>query len=151
VQRRFTKVGNWQGITIIDDYAHHPVEIRATLSAARATTQGRVIAVLEPHRYSRLKDQFEGFVTCCEEADLTIVLPVYGAREQPLEGITHTALVSAMQGDVHQCDMPEDLPHLIRQLGQSGDMVMCLGAGSISALAHALPLQLDTLDKQNVA
>lgn len=151
VQRRFTHVGNWQGVTIIDDYAHHPVEIRATLTAAKGATKGRVIAVLEPHRYSRLANQFQEFSTCCEEADVTIVLPIYGARETPQEGINHEALVNAMKGDVYQCDKPEELPRLIQQLAQSGDMVMCLGAGSISALAHSLPIQLNQSNKQSVA
>lgn len=151
VQRRFTWVGDWRGITIIDDYAHHPVEIRATLAAAKRITKGRVIAVLEPHRYSRLAHQFQEFSTCCEEADLTIVLPVYGARETPQEGINHEALVKAMRGDVYRCDESEELPQLIQQLAQSGDMVLCLGAGSISALAHALPLQLNQYYKQTVA
>jgi UDP-N-acetylmuramate--alanine ligase len=151
VQRRFTYVGDWEGVTIIDDYAHHPVEIRATLKAAKAATKGRIIAVLEPHRYSRLADHFQDFTTSCEEADLTIVLPVYGAREIPREGIHHEALVQAMKGDVHQCDKPENLPQLIQQLALSGDMVICLGAGSISAFAHALPTQLNQLNKQNVA
>ncbi|MBA3813788.1 MAG: UDP-N-acetylmuramate--L-alanine ligase [Alphaproteobacteria bacterium] len=150
VQRRFTYVGKWQGVTIIDDYAHHPVEIRATLTAAKGAANGRVIAVLEPHRYSRLANHFQEFATSCEEADLTIVLPVYGAREVPQTGIHHEALVEAMKGNVHRCDHPENLPQLIRQLALSGDMVICLGAGSISALAHALPNQLNQLNKQNV-
>jgi UDP-N-acetylmuramate--alanine ligase len=143
VQRRFTPVGNWQGITIIDDYAHHPVEIRATLTAAKEAALGRVIAVLEPHRYSRLAHHFQEFSTCCEVADLTIVLPIYGARETPQEGVNHEELVKAMKGEVHQCDEPQELPRLVRQLAQAGDMVICLGAGSISALARALPLQLN--------
>lgn len=150
VQRRFTRVGDWQGITIIDDYAHHPTEIRATLAAAKGVVGGRIIAVLEPHRYSRLASQFQEFSTCCEGADLTIVLPIYGAREAPQEGINHEALVKAMKGDVYRCDEPEELPQLIQQLARSGDMVMCLGAGSISALAHALPAQLTQFYKQNV-
>jgi len=151
VQRRFTCVGTWQGITIIDDYAHHPVEIRATLAAAKEAAQGRIIAVLEPHRYSRLATHFQEFSTCCEEADLTIVLPIYGAREIPREGINHETLAQAMKGEVHRCDKSEDLPHLIQKLARSGDMVICLGAGSISALAYALPIQLNQGIEQNVA
>jgi len=143
VQRRFTRVGDWQGVVIIDDYAHHPVEIRATLAAAKGATKGRVIAILEPHRYSRLTHHFQDFSTCCEGADLTIVLPVYGARETPREGINHKALVNAMKGEVYCCDVPEDLPQLVRNLARSGDMVICLGAGSISGLARALPMQLN--------
>jgi UDP-N-acetylmuramate--alanine ligase len=143
VQRRFTKVGDWQGITIIDDYAHHPVEIRATLSAARNASVGRVIAILEPHRYSRLAHHFQDFATCCEEADLTIVLPVYGAREAPLIGINHEALVNAMKGEVYSCDAPQELPRLVQKLAEAGDMVICLGAGSISTLARGLSMQLN--------
>jgi len=149
VERRFSRVGEWNGVTIIDDYAHHPVEIRATLSAAREVSKGRVIAVLEPHRYSRLEHHFQEFATCCEEADLTIVLPVYGSREQPREGITHEALVQAMKGDVYRCDSPEELTNMVYNLTQLDDMVICLGAGSISSLARALSLQLTQKDKLN--
>lgn len=153
VDRRFTHVGDWQGVTIIDDYAHHPVEIRATLSAARKATEGSVIAVLEPHRYSRLDHHFEEFTTCCESADMTIVLPVYGSREAPREGINHEALAEAMTGNVYRCDRAEDLHHMVHKLAKKGDMVICLGAGSISSIAHALPLQLnqkDNLDNNQV-
>lgn len=143
VQRRFTVVGEWEGVTIIDDYAHHPVEIRATLRAAKDATQGRVIAVLEPHRYSRLSHHFQDFTTCCEEADVTIVLPVYAARELPQMGITHEALATAMTGDVHVCDLPEALPNLLQKITTKGDMVICLGAGSISSIARALPAALN--------
>lgn len=148
VQRRFTHVGEWEGVTIIDDYAHHPVEICATLAAAKGATEGRVLAILEPHRYSRLASHFQEFSTCCEEADLTIVLPIYGARETPREGINHEALVKAMKGEVYGCDKPEDLPYLVHQLARSGDIVVCLGAGSISTLARALPIQLNEFNKQ---
>jgi UDP-N-acetylmuramate--alanine ligase len=143
VKRRFTRVGDWQGVTIIDDYAHHPVEIRATLKAAKGATDGRIIAVLQPHRYSRLTHHFEEFATCCEGADLTIVLPVYAARETPQNGINHEILVKAMKGEVYQCDEHEDLPQLIQTLARTGDMIICLGAGSISSLAQALPIQLN--------
>lgn len=143
IQRRFTRVGDWEGITIIDDYAHHPVEIRATLKAAQGVTNGRVIAVLEPHRYTRLTHHFEEFVTCCEGADVTIVLPVYAARETPQEGINHERLVKAMKGEVYRCDEHATLPRLIQTLACAGDMIVCLGAGSISSLARALPMQLN--------
>ncbi len=151
VQRRFTFVGEWRGATIIDDYAHHPVEIRATLSAAKEASRGRVIAVLEPHRYSRLAHHFHDFSTCCEDADLTIVLPVYAAREAPREGIDHRALVEAMKGDVYCCDEPENLVPLIQQLTQAGDMVICLGAGTISSLARTLPIELNRVDQRTCA
>ncbi|MBS0272067.1 MAG: UDP-N-acetylmuramate--L-alanine ligase [Proteobacteria bacterium] len=143
VQRRFTRVGDWHGITIIDDYAHHPVEIQATLKAAKGATDGRIIAVLQPHRYSRLTHHFKEFATCCEGADLTIVLPVYAAREMPQAGINHENLVKAMKGEVYQCDEDEELPQLIQTLARAGDMIICLGAGSISSLAQALPKQLN--------
>lgn len=148
VQRRFTQVGSWQGVTIIDDYAHHPVEIRATLAAAKQAVEGRVIAVLEPHRYSRLAHHFQDFALCCEGADLTIVLPVYAAREVPQEGINHEVLVAAMKGEVYRCDGPEELPQLVQTLAKEGDMVVCLGAGSISSLARALPIQLNDFHQQ---
>lgn len=148
VQRRFTLVGNWQGITIIDDYAHHPVEICATLAAAKGAAKGRVIAILEPHRYSRLASQFQEFSTCCEGADMTIILPVYSARETPQEGINHETLAKAMKGEIYRCDEPKELPYLVQQLAQSGDMVICLGAGTISTLAHALPMQLNQINQQ---
>ncbi|MBI2706703.1 MAG: UDP-N-acetylmuramate--L-alanine ligase [Proteobacteria bacterium] len=151
VQRRFTFVGEWRGITIIDDYAHHPVEIRATLSAAKEASRGRVIAVLEPHRYSRLAHHFQDFSTCCEGADITIVLPVYAAREDPREGIDHRTLVDAMKGDVYRCDESENLALLIQQLTQAGDMVVCLGAGSISSLAHTLPMELNRVYQRTCA
>ena len=150
VQRRFTYVGEWEGVTIIDDYAHHPTEIRATLTAAKSATNGRIIAVLQPHRYSRLADQFQDFSQCCGEADMTIVLPVFAAREQPKKGITHEALAKAMSGEVYCCATVDDLPHHVLNLAQSGDMVVCLGAGSISSLAHTLPLQLKQSYKQIV-
>ncbi|HUX80231.1 MAG TPA: UDP-N-acetylmuramate--L-alanine ligase [Alphaproteobacteria bacterium] len=143
VQRRFTRVGDWQGVTFIDDYAHHPVEIRATLAAAKSATKGRVIAVLEPHRYSRLTSHFQDFATCCEEANITIVLPVYAAREVSQEDVNHADLVKVMKGEVYCCDKSEELPQLIQNLAQAGDMVICLGAGSISSLARALPIQLN--------
>jgi UDP-N-acetylmuramate--alanine ligase len=145
VQRRFTFVGEWEGVTIIDDYGHHPVEIRTTIAAAKDASKGRVIAVLEPHRYSRLAHHFQDFTTCCDGADVVIVLPVYGAREAPREGINHKTLVEAMKGNIHRCDAPENLAPLLQQLAQTGDMVICLGAGSISALAHSLPTQLSLM------
>ncbi len=148
VQRRFTVVGEWDGITIIDDYAHHPVEIRATLRAAKDATQGRVIAVLEPHRYSRLAHHFQDFATCCEGADITIVLPVYAARELPLTGINHKALATAMTGDVHVCDGSEALSDLLQKITTKGDMIICLGAGSISSIAHGLPAALNESDQR---
>lgn len=151
IQRRFTRVGEWRGVTIIDDYAHHPVEIRATLIAAKEATKGRVIAVIEPHRYSRLTHHFQEFTTCSNIADITIVLPVYAARETPREGINHENLVKAMGGEAYCCHTPEELPGFIESLAQEGDFVICLGAGSISTLARNLPNQLNNLTLKTTA
>lgn len=151
IQRRFTRVGESQGVTIIDDYAHHPVEIRATLTAAKEATKGRVIAVIEPHRYSRFMHHFQEFTTCSNIADVTIVLPVYAARETPKEGITHENLVKAMGGEAYCCHTPEELPGLIRSLAREDDFVICLGAGSISTLARKLPNQLNNLTLETTA
>jgi UDP-N-acetylmuramate--alanine ligase len=151
IQRRFTRVGEWQGVTIIDDYAHHPVEIRATLTAAKEASEGRVIAVIEPHRYSRLTHHFQEFTTCTDVADVTIVLPVYAARETPKEGVNHENLVKAMGGEAYCCHTPEELPGLIKSLAREGDFVICLGAGSISTLARKLPNQLNNLILETTA
>lgn len=143
VKRRFTPVGEWNGIKIIDDYAHHPVEIMACLKAARAIQrQGRVIAVSQPHRYSRLNDLFEDFAQCYREADIAIITPVFAAGEAPIEGIDHHSLVESMRGHGHKqaqtmADL-ETLPNLIRELAEPGDMVVCMGAGSISTHANSL-------------
>ncbi|MBX9786908.1 MAG: UDP-N-acetylmuramate--L-alanine ligase [Alphaproteobacteria bacterium] len=151
IQRRFTRVGEWQGVTIIDDYAHHPVEIRATLTAAKEATKGRVIAVIEPHRYSRLMHHFQEFTTCSNIADVTIVLPVYAARETPKEGVNHENLVKAMGEKAYCCHTPEELPGLIESFAREGDFVICLGAGSISTLARKLPNQLNNLILETTA
>jgi len=152
VQRRFTPVGEWNDVTIIDDYAHHPVEIKATLAAARGATDGRIIAVLEPHRYSRLEHHFHDFVTSCEGADITIVLPAYGAGEDPREGVTHQALVAAMSGEnVHECDGPPHLAELLKGLVHPGDLVLCLGAGTISSIARGLATQLSEMAQPTCA
>ena len=149
VKRRFTKTGEVGGITIIDDYGHHPVEIRAVLKAARAACSGRVVAVIQPHRYSRLSDLFEDFCSCVNDADKVIVAPVHAAGEPPKQGVDHKALQSGMRArghrDVRSIDAPEELAPLIKDQAQAGDMVVCLGAGSVSAWAHALPAQLAAL------
>lgn len=148
VKRRFTKTGEVNGITIIDDYAHHPTEINATLKAATQAREDnkKTIAVMQPHRYSRLHDLFEDFCTCFNDADIVIVADVHGAGEQPIEGATRDALVEGLrahgQRDVHALSAPEDLALLIKSLASSGDYVICLGAGSISGWAYALPDQL---------
>ncbi|WP_439817447.1 UDP-N-acetylmuramate--L-alanine ligase [Zavarzinia sp. CC-PAN008] len=147
VKRRFTRTGDAFGIGIVDDYGHHPVEISAVLQAARSLNHGRVIAVVQPHRYSRLASLFEDFCKCFNDADAVIVAPVYAAGEQPIEGIDRDALVQGLRNhghrDVVALDGPEQLPMLVAAKARAGDLVVCLGAGSISQWANALPRQLE--------
>jgi UDP-N-acetylmuramate--alanine ligase len=150
VKRRFTRTGMVDGITIIDDYGHHPVEIMTTLKAARqAAGDGRVIAVLQPHRYSRLSSMFNEFCACCNDADSVIVADVYAAGETPIAGADRDALVAGLREHGHRSVQtlasPEALPQLVASLAQAGDFVICLGAGSISSWANALPEQLAEL------
>jgi UDP-N-acetylmuramate--alanine ligase len=149
VKRRFTKTGEVDGVTIIDDYGHHPVEIRAVLKAARKATQNNVIAVVQPHRYSRLHDLFEEFCTCFNDADSVIVADVYEAGESPIEGASRDALVEGLRNRGHRhvaaFEGPEALAGMIAKEAKPGDLVVCLGAGSISAWANALPAQLEAL------
>ena len=146
VGRRFTKVGEVGGITIIDDYGHHPVEIAAVLKAARQATKGRVIAVHQPHRYSRLASLFDDFCTCFNEADVVAIAEVYGAGEDPIPGAERDDLVAGLIAHGHRharAVMDEcDLERLVREQARPGDMVVCLGAGTISAWANALPERL---------
>jgi UDP-N-acetylmuramate--alanine ligase len=146
VKRRFTKVGEWNGVTVIDDYGHHPVEIAAVLKAAREVAKGRVIAVVQPHRYTRLKSLFEPFSTCFNDADAVIVAHVYAAGEQPIEGADRDHLVEALRLRGHRqvipLDGPEKLAGIVKELARPGDYVVCLGAGSITQWAAALPEQL---------
>jgi UDP-N-acetylmuramate--alanine ligase len=149
VKRRFTRTGSTAGITVIDDYGHHPVEIRAVLETARQTTDGHVIAVVQPHRYTRLRDLFEEFCTAFNDADCLLVAPVYAAGEPAIEGIDRDALVLGLRRhghrDVRPLDGPGQLAPLIASIAEPGDLVVCLGAGSISAWANALPGQLQRL------
>ena len=149
VKRRYTKTGEAGGVTVIDDYGHHPVEISAVLQAARAACEGRIIAVVQPHRFSRLRDLFEDFCTCFNDADAVIVTHVHAAGEEPIESIDRDALVQGLMARGHRrvlaLDAPEDLPAMIAAEAASGDMVVCLGAGSISGWANALPEQLTDL------
>jgi len=151
VRRRFTKTGEWNGVTIIDDYGHHPVEIAAVLKAARESTKGQVIAVMQPHRYTRLASLFEAFSACFNDADIVIVAPVYPAGEQPIPGIDRDALVSGVRARGHRhvlaLDGPADLARLVRGLARPGDYVVCLGAGSITQWAYALPGELAAASK----
>ncbi|MGM0559965.1 MAG: UDP-N-acetylmuramate--L-alanine ligase [Pseudomonadota bacterium] len=146
VKRRFTRTGEAGGITVIDDYAHHPVEISAVLKAARQATHGKVIAVMQPHRYSRLKDLFEDFCTCFNEADHVVVADVYAAGEVPLEGADRDALVEGLRAHGHRHVTPlpgqEVLARTVADLAEPGDLVVCMGAGSITNWAQSLPQEL---------
>ena len=149
VKRRFTPVGEWTPkpgeapVRLIDDYGHHPVEIAAVLKAARAMQNGgQLIAVHQPHRYSRLSDLFEEFSTCFDAADDVLIAPVYAAGEAPIEGIDHETLVASMHRHGHRSAQTltdlDELPAVIRKMARPGAMVVCLGAGSISGHANAL-------------
>ncbi len=149
VKRRFTRTGEAGGITVIDDYGHHPVEIDAVLKAARNATDGRVIAVAQPHRYSRLAALFEDFCTCFNDADAVVVTDVFPAGEQPIEGADRDALLDGLRQrghrEVYALAAPEDLARTIMDIARPGDLVVCLGAGSISLWANALPEALRAL------
>jgi UDP-N-acetylmuramate--alanine ligase len=151
VRRRFTRTGTWNGVTIVDDYAHHPVEIAAVLRAARESTRGRVIAVMQPHRYTRLAALFEQFCTCFNDADAVIVAPVYPAGEAPIEGADRDSLVQGLFTHGHRqvfpLEAPDKLAGLIVGMAEPGDYVVCLGAGSITQWAYALPNELAALSK----
>src|SRR5829696_206240 len=158
VRRRFTKTGEWNGVSIIDDYGHHPVEIAAVLKAARAIVGiseggGRVIAVVQPHRYTRLADLFDGFCTCFGDADTVLVADVYAAGEAPIDGMSGEALVAGLRAhghrNAHKLAGPQELAPLLRSTARPGDMVVCLGAGSITNWANALPAELAQLDRRS--
>ena len=142
VNRRFTRVGEVNGVAIIDDYGHHPTEIAAVLKAARQATEGRVIAVHQPHRYSRLSHHFEDFCTCFNDADVVGIAEVYAAGEQPIPGADRDALVAGLIRHGHRharaVASEDDLERLVREQASPGDMVVCLGAGTISAWAYGL-------------
>ena len=142
VRRRFSRVGEVAGATVIDDYAHHPVEIRAVLAAAREATRGRVIAVAQPHRYTRLRDLMGEFQGCFNDADMVFVAPVYPAGEQPIPGVDATALVNGLKDRGHrsaaEVEGPADLTDRLARLLEPGDMVVCLGAGDITKWAAGL-------------
>ncbi|CUH66490.1 UDP-N-acetylmuramate--L-alanine ligase [Thalassovita gelatinovora] len=146
VNRRFTKVGEVDGVTIIDDYGHHPVEIAAVLKAARQATEGRVIAVHQPHRYSRLHSLFDDFCSCFNEADVVGIAEVFAAGEDPIEGASRDDLVAGLIRHGHRharaIRSEDDLETMVREQTQPGDMVVCLGAGTISAWANRLPERL---------
>src|SRR6476620_10311789 len=149
VRRRFTRTGEWNGVPIIDDYGHHPVEIAAVLRAARESNAGQVIAVVQPHRYSRLASLFEQFSTCFNDADTVIVAHVYAAGEAPIAGADRDALVQGLRAHGHRQVIPldgaQDLARMVKRLAQPGDIVVCLGAGNITQWAYALPGELAAL------
>ncbi|WP_029353036.1 UDP-N-acetylmuramate--L-alanine ligase [Bosea sp. 117] len=146
VKRRFTRTGEWNGVAIFDDYGHHPVEIAAVLRAARASTEGQVIAIVQPHRYTRLQSLFDQFATCFNDADHVIVAEVYAAGEAPIPGIDRDHLVEALRARGHRSVTalpgPEALAGIVKGFARPGDYVVCLGAGNITQWAYALPGQL---------
>jgi UDP-N-acetylmuramate--alanine ligase len=142
VKRRFTKVGEVGGVTVIDDYGHHPVEIRAVLAAAREGVRGRVLSVVQPHRFSRLRDLMEDFQTAFNDADAVYVTPVYAAGETAIEGVDAEALVAGLKArghrDAHVVSNPDELADVLSRTARAGDMVVCLGAGDITKWAAGL-------------
>jgi UDP-N-acetylmuramate--alanine ligase len=149
VRRRFTTTGVAHGVRVVDDYGHHPVEIASVLKAARAVTQGRVIAVVQPHRYSRLHDLFDEFCQCFNDADTVIVADVYAAGEAPIEGMDRAGLVEGLRRFGHRrvlpLEGPSELARLVRHEARPGDVVVLLGAGDITSWAYALPGEIEAL------
>jgi UDP-N-acetylmuramate--alanine ligase len=143
VKRRFTRVGEVDGATVIDDYAHHPTEIRAVLAAAREGAEGRVIAVMQPHRFTRLQALMDDFQNAFNDADAVFVTPVYPAGEEPIDGVDSAALVEGLRARGHRMVRAitdqQELSHELRDLAADGDMVICMGAGDITKWAAALP------------
>jgi UDP-N-acetylmuramate--alanine ligase len=149
VRRRFTRTGEWNGVTIIDDYGHHPVEIAAVLRAARESINGKIIAVVQPHRFTRLQSLFEEFCTCFNDADTVVVAEVYPAGETPIPGIDREHFVLGLLAHGHREVIPlqksSDLAGLVHGMATPGDYVVCLGAGNITQWAYALPTELKAL------
>src|SRR6476646_6635659 len=150
VKRRFTRAGEWNGVAISDDYGHHPVEIEAVLRAARESTKGQVIAVVQPHRYTRLQTLFEGFSTCFNDANTVIVAEVYPAGEAPIQVVDRDHLVTAVRARGHRQVVPlpgqPALAGIVKGLARSGDYVVCLGAGNITQWAYSLEGELKALE-----
>jgi UDP-N-acetylmuramate--alanine ligase len=146
VKRRFTQTGSWNGVHIFDDYGHHPVEIKAVLRAARDATKGRVIAIAQPHRFTRLHDLFDDFSACFNDADTVMVAPVYAAGEEPIEGVNSETLAQRIRAGGHRdaryIEGPASIAPVVRDLGRPGDLVVFLGAGNITQWAYALPKEL---------
>lgn len=151
VKRRFTRTGSWNGAEIFDDYGHHPVEIKAVLSAARQGCRGRIVAIAQPHRYTRLRDLFDDFAACFNDADTVLVAPVYAAGEEPIADVNSETLVSRIRAgghkDARHVNSPDQLAPLVRELVGQGDFVVFLGAGSITQWAYALPGELAALEQ----
>jgi UDP-N-acetylmuramate--alanine ligase len=151
VKRRFTTTGVARGVRVIDDYGHHPVEIAAVLRAARQVATGKVIAVVQPHRYTRLRDLMSEFSACFNDADTVIVADVYAAGEAPLDGVGKEALVEGVRRFGHRRVLPLESPQVLAEViaaeAEAGDLVVCLGAGDITTWAYALPEQLEAVGK----
>ncbi len=149
VKRRFTLTGEWNGVKVFDDYGHHPVEIKAVLKAAREACKGRIIAVHQPHRYTRLSSLFEEFAACFNDADSIFLAPVYAAGEDPIEGVDSQTLVSRIKAGGHRdaryLPSQEDLAAMVAEIARPGDFVVLLGAGSITYWAASLPKELEGL------
>ncbi|MFU0503088.1 UDP-N-acetylmuramate--L-alanine ligase [Pseudaminobacter sp. NGMCC 1.201702] len=146
VKRRFTPTGSWNGVSIFDDYGHHPVEIKAVLKAARDACEGRVIAIAQPHRFTRLHDLFDDFAACFNDADTIMVAPVYAAGEDPIDGVDSQTLTSRIRAgghrDARHIDGPQAIAPIVREIATPGDFVVFLGAGNITQWAYALPKEL---------
>ena len=152
VKRRFTHTGSWNGVDIFDDYGHHPVEIKAVLKAARAATSGKVIAIKQPHRFTRLRDLMGDFCACFNDADVVMVAPVYRAGEDPIEGVSEHTLVAGLKAAGHRnasvISGPAEIAARVAEIAQPGDFVVFLGAGDITKWAHTLPGELEALGKK---
>ncbi|GFO81096.1 MAG: hypothetical protein A49_07230 [Methyloceanibacter sp.] len=146
VKRRFTRVGEWRGVAIYDDYAHHPVEIASVLRGANAAGEGRIVAVMQPHRYTRLQALFNDFSACFDDADIVVLTPVYSAGEAPIPGIDRDELAAGLRRHGHPhvllVDDEESLAATIASVVDKGDLVVGLGAGTITDWINALPGRL---------
>ena len=153
VRRRFTLTGTWNGINIHDDYAHHPVEIKATLEAARSVCKGKLIAIAQPHRYTRLRELWDSFLFSFDDADTAVIAPVYAAGEEPIDGCDHHSFAAALSERGHRnalaIDDANEIAPLVAQSGMPGDMVVVLGAGSSTIWAGELPRQLSALQPRS--
>jgi UDP-N-acetylmuramate--alanine ligase len=149
VKRRFTLIGDWNGVSVFDDYGHHPVEITAVLRAAREACEGRIIAIHQPHRFSRLSSLFEDFANCFNDADTILIAPVYAAGEEPIDGIDSETLVSRIRASGHRdarhISSPSEIAPIIAGIAKPGDFVVLLGAGNITQWAATLPKELESI------